>query len=203
MTSDQTALPGCCRAWAKNPWNLAEALIVLGSLATVMTVKGETREVKLHLFLMFRSSHSNQCQGHHSSLLWGQCLFGLCSFLDVCHPQKLRLIWQHACDRWWGGPSNLPASCASSAMLPACRRWHPPSWRHCLPRCRRDTNPLIQIPCIGGSTASVVVTRGCQASDNSSSELGSCAHGALKRTMCRCLPRAGSLLSRYRESWAY
>ena len=36
----------CChREWARHPWNLAEALIVLGSLATVMTHKGETREV--------------------------------------------------------------------------------------------------------------------------------------------------------------
>jgi len=43
---------GCCsrrctvrRSWAQSRWNLAEAVIVLGSLATVITKKGETREV--------------------------------------------------------------------------------------------------------------------------------------------------------------
>ncbi len=35
-----------CRSWAKSRWNLAEAVIVLGSIATLITKKGETREVR-------------------------------------------------------------------------------------------------------------------------------------------------------------
>lgn len=55
----------CCRLWAKNPWNLAEAVIVLGSLATVMTRKGETREVSVRRHHRFSTSQAyiSWCHG--------------------------------------------------------------------------------------------------------------------------------------------
>lgn len=38
-------LPDARRAWAKDWWNLAEAVIVAGSVATLFSPKGDTREV--------------------------------------------------------------------------------------------------------------------------------------------------------------
>jgi len=33
------------RMWAKNRWNIAEAVLVIGSLATVFPARGTAREV--------------------------------------------------------------------------------------------------------------------------------------------------------------